>query len=96
MQSLALTQAGTGQYNSIGCHLANLNFIFGTVSCTVALLVLCFVLLESVCQSRMHAFVKGGSHFALQQMLVSCYSSNACPFVSIDLWSAKDTIHVYM
>ncbi len=94
MHSLALTQAGTGPYNSISYHLATLIFIFGTVSCTAALLVLCFVLLVSVCQSRMHAFAKGGLHFALQQMPVSCYSSNACPFMSIDLWSAKDTVYM--
>lgn len=31
MKILALTQAGTGPYNSISCHLATLNFIFGTV-----------------------------------------------------------------
>lgn len=78
MQISALTQAGTGPYNSMGCHLATLNFIFGT---TAALLVLRFVLpLESVCQSRIHAFAKGDLHFDLKQMPVSCYSSKACPF----------------
>lgn len=75
MQILSLTQAGTGPYNSISCLLATLNIIFDTVQCTAAMFVLCFVrFLESVCQSRMHAFAKGGLHCALQQMPVSCYS----------------------